>query len=273
MREISYTDHQYGVKLPLDQLREDLDVQRAKIPGRITKLQKNWQDALCGELLVFGPYHDESGTYYLVGDGGHRRAVKTALGHVNAECEVFSGVSKEDQALVFLGRNDRAGIASADRNRNLATFNDDDTLNISRAALSAGFVFIASSRAEITFNDRAAGLVIMMDASRKGLDGPAHLAKCFELYATLFGTEDMVNAGVLKAFSKLVSKVEELDNAWLVTKLAGLPVQVVAANGETYRDKLRGDGIAISQVRATSRYLATIYDQGRPVKQRVAHRL
>ena len=42
---------------------------------------------------------------------------------------------------------------------------------------------------------------------------------------------------------------------------------------ETYRDKLRGDGIAISQVRATSRYLATVYDQGRPVKQRVAHRL
>lgn len=278
MREIKYNKHDYGQVLPLGQLRIQLDVQRTTIPGRVKKLRENWQEPLEGELLVFGPYYEGTGknrqTFYLVGDGGHRMSAKLDLGHTEATCEVFGGVSKEDQALVFLGRNDRAGIASADKNRNLATLQDEDTLSISRAATAHGFVFIANSPADVTFADRAAGVAVIGDGARHG-DGPTHLAHVFEVYAALFGTVERVDGGVFRALSKVLAKLPDLDLKRFVTKFAGMPVQVVSSNAAYYRERQLSEGRSIGRTRGIAQYMGSVYDQGAGLttKQKIGNKL
>lgn len=278
MREIKFDKHDYGQVIPMSQLRISLEVQRTTIPGRVKKLRENWQEALCGEFLVFGPYYEGTGknrqTYFLVGDGGHRKAAKADLGHSEATCEVFGGVSKEDQALVFLGRNDRAGIASSDRNRNLSTLQDEDTLIIGKAAVAHGFVFIANSPADVTFSDRAAGVAVIGDGARHG-DGATHLAHVFEVYAALFGIAERVDGNVFRALSKVLVKVPDLDLKRFVTKFAGMPMQVVVSNAHYFRERQLAEGRSIGRTRGIAQYMGSVYDQGAglTVKQRISNKL
>jgi len=262
---ISYTKHEYGVQVPTDQLSVDLDVQRALAPGRVAKINKAFDPALVGELLVFA---NEKTGEWLIGDGHHRKTVAAMRGLPFLECEVYWGVSKEDQARMFLGRNDRGGMSLVDRDRNMATMRDGLTLAINAACQAAGLRFIGNSRQEVTFGDRAAAVAIISDAQRRAKgksNGQQHLAQVLLFYTSTFASSiargERVEPILLKGLSKLFLRKPDLDQDWLVQQIVGVPPQVLVSSAEDERRRIQGQGKSVSLARAMALVLATYYNR------------
>jgi hypothetical protein len=264
MEPIEYTDHRHGVDVAVADVKVDLAVQRATVPARVRKLTANFDPILVGELLIS---ERPEGLYVL--DGHHRlESAKQANGNgvANVTCEVFTGLSKADEARLFMGRNDRANIAKVDRDRNLATSGDQDTLDVQMAAQSAGFVFVADSVEESTFRDRAAGIAIMRDAERRTYieaSGPEHLARVFAFYGRAYGNQERPESMLLKALSKIFVGKFEVDEDRLYERLHGLPPQQLVASAAQRRVELsvtRG----VSAVRAAVEVIAEQYNRGLP---------
>jgi len=263
MEPIEYTDHRYGVDVAIKDINVDLAVQRAVIPARLRKLVGNFNPIMLGELLVS---EREDGHLYVL-DGQHRlMAAQGANGSgvSTVTCEVFAGLSKADEARLFMGRNDRANIARVDRDRNLATSGDQDTLDVQMAAQSAGFVFVANDVADSTFRDRAGGIQIMREAERRKhieVTGPEHLARVFGFYARVYGNKDRVESLTLKALSKILVSKSEVDEDRLYDKLRGLPpqqIEAMAAQRKVELSVTRG----VSTVRAAVEVIAEQYNRG-----------
>jgi len=264
MQPIEYTGHEYGAEIPVGDIKVDLAVQRAIVPSRLRKLSRFFDPILLGELLVS---RREDGNLYIL-DGQHRlRAASNGAGVAAVNCEVFTGLSRADEARLFMGRNDRAGIASLDRDRNLATSGDQDTLNVQMAAQGAGFVFIANKAEDSTYRDRAAGIQIMRDAERRKhveSSGTAHLGRVFQLYARIWGNQDAPESSVLKALSKiLLTKGADVDEDRLYERLRGLPPQQLDQSARDLREQV-SQARGISLVRACIERIADQYNRGLP---------
>jgi hypothetical protein len=247
MEPIQYTDHKFGVEIAVDDIKVDLAVQRAIVPARLRKLVGQFDPILLGELLV-----SERPTGLYVLDGQHRLRAAAESEVTTVTCEVFTGLSQADEARLFMGRNDRAGVARVDRDRNLATAGDADTLHVQMAAQSAGFTFVADRAEDSTFRDRAAGIAIMRDAEKRRyveVSGPEHLARVFAFYARAYGNHERVESLLLKTLGRIFVGRFELDEDRLYEKLRGLPPQQVvqmAAQRKADLSAVRG----ISTVRA-----------------------
>jgi hypothetical protein len=270
MDAIKYTDHKYGVEIPVHDIKIDLDVQRATVPSRVRKLAANFNPDYLGELLVS---ERADGNYVL--DGGHRLRVCQETGLVGVlTCEVFTGLSKADEARLFMGRNDRANIAKLDRDRNMNTAGDALTLAVQMASQAAGYVFIATQIEDSTFRDRAAAISIMRDASRAWVEdeGPAHLQKVLEFYARTWDRDHRPVSSVLRAASKvLVSKAVQQGSAdlnRLSERLHGLPDEEVAAMAVRHRDTEQLHR-SISLVTAAAEVMEEQYNRGLPADQRL----
>jgi hypothetical protein len=264
MEPIEYTEHKYGVDVAVSDVKVDLAVQRAIVPARLRKLIGNFAPVLLGELLVS---ERQDGLYIL--DGQHRlEATKRANGNgvSTVTCEIFAGLSKADEARLFMGRNDRAGVAAVDRDRNLATSGDQATLDVQMAAQSAGFIFVADRAEDSTFRDRTAGVAIMRDAERRKyveISGPEHLSRVFTFYARAYGNQERPESVLLKALSKVFVSKSEVDEDRLYDKLRGLPAQQITAMAAQRKVELsvtRG----VSTVRAAVEVVAEQYNRGLP---------
>jgi hypothetical protein len=263
MQPIEYTEQRHGVSVAVADIKLDIAVQRAIIPQRVRKLTASFNPALLGELLVS---ERPDGLYVL--DGHHRlAAAKGANGNgvQTVTCEVFTGLSKADEARLFMGRNDRANIAREAQDRNLATSGDQPTLDVQMAAQSAGFVFIADNVEDSTFRDRAAGIYIMKDAGRKHVEasGPEHLARVFAFYARTYGNQERPESLLLRAVSKIFTGKYEVDEDRLYERLHGLPPQQVVANAVQRRVE-QSITRSISAVRAAVEVVAEQYNRGLP---------
>jgi hypothetical protein len=260
--EIQYTGHKYGKSVPIEKLVVDLDVQRAIVPYRVDKLSRNWDSSLVGELLVFA---NADGTFN-IGDGHHRQVVAASRGVRSMDCEIFYGVSKADQARIFLGRNDRGSIARVDRDRNLATLRDPDTLLINAAAQKAGLVFIGNSSEQVTFGDRASAVAIMNDARRRFRDdnGSQHLADVMTFYCEVFASSlargERVEPTLLKGLSKVMLRKPELDRDWLASRLVSQAPQSIVAHGQLWRKQAQAERHNMSATRATAQLIASWYN-------------
>jgi Family of unknown function (DUF6551) len=266
MDPISYTGHEFGVEVPADTLRLDLKVQRAIIASRLRKMTANFNPDGVGELLVS---RRPDGLYII--DGQHRQ--RTVLAKHNGTgpvptvtCEIYTGLSQEDEARLFLLRNDRAGVSGVDRDRNLNTMGDVQTLEVQMAAQAAGYVFVANSAAESTFRDRAAALQIMREAESKSWvahTGSQHLSRVLKLYARAYGTTDRPESIVLKAISKILTdrRITDLDTARLEDVLRATPASQIVHNArqeQAVMSAVRG----ISVITAAVRVLSDLYNRG-----------
>jgi len=261
---ITYEDHRYGVDVGLNDLQVDLAVQRATVPARLRKIAEHFDMILVGELLV--SQRADGGLYVL--DGHHRlSAAKRQNGSAPAtlKAEIFTGLSRADEARLFLGRNDRANVRSHDRFRNLATLGDQETLGVQMAAQAAGFVFISDDVDDATFRDRAAGVAIVREADkRKGdVTGVDHLRRVLTFYARAYGNQDRVESMLLKATSKIFLKFENVDEDRLYERLRGLPPQEIirqAIQHYATESAVR----SLSKVTAAIEVIAEQYNRGLP---------
>jgi hypothetical protein len=261
---IKCSNHKFGQKLPLTDLRIKVEVQRALVPRRVAKLQKEFDPCQVGELLV----HAEGDGTYSVIDGNHRREVMISLGIAKWECEAFWGLSEEDQGKLFLGRNDRAGIASADKHRVLKTTGNEGVEIVFNAARSAGLVFIGNPGETLTYTDLGAAEAIMTEASRGGLSPTAHLAEMFQLYTAAFGKVELCDSYVLRGIHKVVLRSDTLDRAELVQVLASRPLQVILADMKSYMQDEHENGNRINRVSAAHDVLAGMLSLAGPRRRR-----
>lgn len=262
MDPIQFNDHKYGVDVAVGDVQLDMAVQRSIVGARIRKLTANFDPILLGEVLVS---ERANGQLYIL-DGQHRLRAAEQSGVPTVTCEVFTGLSKADEARLFMGRNDRAGIAKNDRNRTLATSGDQDTLNVQMAAQSAGFRFITDMREDSTFQDRAAGIGVMHDAEKRKyveVTGPEHLSRVLQFYARAYGNQERPESVLLKALSRIFVGKFEVDEDRLYDKLRGLPPQQLADQAINYA-VAQSVTRSLSTVRAAVELIAEQYNRGLP---------
>lgn len=96
--------------VPISLLKLDTSYQRT-ISANVKKLMEEWDNAKCQFLLV--SYRDD--VFYVL-DGQHRMTVAQAKGIIDLPCIILTGLTREQEALVF-----------ARQNRNVTTLNPYDT--------------------------------------------------------------------------------------------------------------------------------------------------
>jgi hypothetical protein len=266
MEPIQFTVHEPSAELKVAEIKVDLAYQRAIIPARVRKLVNHYDSALVGAILVV---RDADGSLTVI-DGQHRVQTLRNLGIESVTAEVFEGLSRPDRGRLFLGRNDRSGVSRVDRDRSLATTEDEDTLNIHMASQAAGFVFLAEQAQDSTFRDSATAKIIMTAGERAGhrdpaVNGPAHLQQVLRLYATTYGVDERPESLLLKGLSVvLLTSRQMVDEERITNVLKGIPPQVVVMNAAKLHADLAASQ-AISQRGAMRRYIVDLYNRGLPV--------
>lgn len=95
-------------QLRLDHLMVDRRVQRQLSVPRVSRIAQNFKPEAFGVLVVS---HRPNGEYHIL-DGQHRRAGAIAAGREEwvVECQVYEGLSREQEAAMFLLLNDKLAV-------------------------------------------------------------------------------------------------------------------------------------------------------------------
>lgn len=262
LESIQYTSQKHGVQVPLSELDIDIDVQRALMPSRLRKMIKTFDPAGVGELLVS---QREDGSHFII-DGQHRKVVLEQVdGYSHASCEVLNGLSKRDEARLFLMRNDRSGVSRADRNRNMATYGDPDTLKVQMACQAEGFVFITNDARDRTFTDREAAVAILAAAeSAKKYEGTPeqHLSHVLGFYARVWGTDEVPQSVILKALSRLLLRKEPNEDR-LYERLRDVPAQQLVFEARAKQADI-SDTRNVTLPTAVLEHMVSLYNHGLP---------
>lgn len=98
--------------LPFRALTVDLSYQRDPLISHVKRLHEGYDERKLGVLTV----SIRDGKAYVV-DGNHRRlaALEGGRGDQKALCEVFRGLTRDEEAALFLARNDAKKIKPTDR--------------------------------------------------------------------------------------------------------------------------------------------------------------
>lgn len=121
----------------VDDLIVDPDVQRALDSVKADKIAKNLRLAGIGSLVVS---HRTDDTYHVI-DGQHRRAALRAAGHGDqpVHCLVYEGLSRAEEAAMFLLLNDRTSVTQIDKFRIKVIRGDQDACDINKILRSNGW--------------------------------------------------------------------------------------------------------------------------------------
>jgi len=87
-------------EVPISLMRIDDSYQRL-VQNNIKKLMRNWNDEECQALLV--SYRDG---YFYIMDGQHRYVVANVKNISHLVCEIYTGLTREDEAKRFAKQND-----------------------------------------------------------------------------------------------------------------------------------------------------------------------
>lgn len=122
--------------LPLQGMKIDPMVQRLLRPTWVKKHVPNFNADQIGTLVV--SLRRDGSTYVL--DGQHRVELLRAVewGDQLAYCEVFKDITLEEEAAIFLARNDRLSVRSFDKFKSRRTQGDPVALDIVRIVSAAG---------------------------------------------------------------------------------------------------------------------------------------
>lgn len=129
--------------VPADQLTVDPRVQRLVDPGRVRRLADNWDDKMTGILTVSdrrrlvmpgAPGDVDVAGELVVLDGQTRvAAFRVVCGEGTSApllCQVYTGLTLQEEAAMFLDHNDRKAVHVRDRFRLSVTAGEEWALNV-----------------------------------------------------------------------------------------------------------------------------------------------
>lgn len=122
--------------LQATKLHVDLDAQRKLRPGWVEARKNAFDPDAFGYIVV---NLRANGEYYVI-DGQHRTALLTAIGYQDQKvpCELFEGLTKAQEAAIFLVRNDRVSVRVFDKFRIRLTKGDEDVADMYRIVRAHG---------------------------------------------------------------------------------------------------------------------------------------
>lgn len=168
------------------------------------------------EKMGYPVVSHRGGAYYIV-DGQHRIAALKILGCINdkVECEVYEDLTQEQEAELFLGRNERRGVRASDNFRIGITAKREIELEITKIVESCG-LYISTTTAD--------GSVRAVQTLRKIYNnfGADVLRRTLQIIRDAYGSTGF-DANVLNGISLVCQRYgDEITNDFIVDKLAAL---------------------------------------------------
>lgn len=247
----------------------DPDVQRRANESRIAKIAADFHEGALGVLVVsarlgLDPGSNTAFTRYVVLDGQTRlAALRKFTGTEDTTfplvCQVFHGLTRAEEAEIFLTHNDRAAVRKIDLFRLALVARQAWAIELDEIVSRHGYAAKDSATPERRFTAISTAQRIIRLA-----DGKNALDRAFELLSRSWGyrvnaasAEAIDGLGVL--FHRHGSEVEVVKFA---AKLASTDTpQTFKANVMAYRA-----ATGISRTEAAYRYVLKVYNSGRRTK-------
>ena len=266
--------------VPASQLTVDPEVQRLPDPRRVKRIADDWDSLMVGVLtvshrtqpLVPGVQYgsDNPVDTFVVLDGQTRlEAFRVVCGprtNQTLDAQVYEGLTKAEEAEIFLKHNNRRAVHARDTFRIAYVAGQEWAVDITRVLADNGW---AARGVDVGRPLKQFGAV---SAAKRVYDAGGHdaLVKTFTTITNAWGskTKDGVNAHTLYGIGMLHARHPELTSKELhgfVTKLKKiLPGQLVA---EITSDKRR---YRQSVQVAAYNYVVSLYNRGRREENQIA---
>lgn len=251
--------------LPADVLDVDPGVQRKLNETRVKKLAAEFDESALGVFTVSArtsqlPDTDFK-TRYVVLDGQTRLAALRAFAGTEGTklpvvCQVYHGLTRAEEAEIFLTHNDRAPVRSIDKFRIALVAGEDWALRLNEIVTRHGFETGVNPPADRRFTAVSAALKIM-----NLTDGEDALDRAFEFITRVWGHR--VNACSAEAIDGLGMLFHRhgvaVDVPGFARKLARKDTpQTFKANTMALRGAMR-----LSRTEAAYAYVIQVYNSGR----------
>jgi hypothetical protein len=252
--------------LPANLLEVDPSVQRKLNDSRVAKIAADFHEAALGVLIVSARTHlpalsDETETRYVVLDGQTRLAALRKFTGTEATafpvvCQIFTGLTRAEEAEIFLTHNDRAAVRKIDLFRLALVAGQPWAVELDEVVRRHGY----EARDAITPERRFTAISTAQRIIRlpEGLDA---LDRAFDLIARSWGYR--VNAASAEAVDGLGLLFhrhgKDVDVPGFARKLAATDTpQTFKANVMAYRATM-----GVSRTEAAYRYVIRVYNAGR----------
>lgn len=259
--------------LQANQLEVDPHVQRKLNESRVAKIASDFHEAALGVLIVsartnsFVPQEDgtETKVRYVVLDGQTRlEAIRKFTGTPETKmpvvCQVFYGLTRAEEAEIFIEHNDRAAVRKLDLFRLALVAGHEWAVELNAVVKRHGYE--ASDAA-----DKSRRFTAISTAQRivRLPDGMSALDRAFELLARSWGyREGAASAEAVDGLGLLFHRHgSAVDVPMFARKLASTETpQTFKANVMAYRA-----ATGISRTEASYRYVIKIYNSGKRTRQ------
>jgi len=255
--------------LPANLLDIDPSVQRKPNESRIARIAADFHESALGVLVVsarnegaaWGDGSDNGRTRYVVLDGQTRLgALRKFTGTDDTKmpvvCQVYHGLTRAEEAEIFLTHNDRAAVRKIDLFRLALVAGQEWAVNLNDLVRRHGFEATDYAGPERRFTAISTAQRII-----KLPDGMIALDKAFDLIARSWGHR--INAASAEAVDGLGLLFhrhgEAVDVAGFARKLASTDTpQTFKSNVLNYRATM-----GVSRTEAAYRYVIKVYNSGR----------
>lgn len=259
------------MRIRADHLVIDPDVQRMQDARRITKIANEWNDEAVGILTVShrtGPDGSWRGQEeYVVIDGQTRYLAllerKGADTVAALRCDVYEGLTKEEEASLFLMHNDRKAINPRDLFRLSLTAGEPWAVEIHNITYEYGWYVQGDEppRAQAKHMHRFQAISAVKKVYQSG---PETLRRTLHIINTGWGFEpNTVINETLMGIGTVIARHPEADDANLIRKLSRITPDRYLA---TVADYHRVSGVN-SKAQAAYRFTIDLYNKGRRSNQ------
>lgn len=253
--------------LPADVLEVDPGVQRQLNPGRVKALAAEFDESALGVFTISarrtGALAGEGvSVRYVVLDGQTRlAAVRAFTGSEKTKlplvCQVYHGLTRTEEAEIFLRHNDRAAVRAVDKFRIALVAGERWAVTLNDIIARHGFEAGVNAPSERRFTAVAAARKIMSYA-----DGEDSLNRAFDLIVRVWGHRtNAASAEAIDGFGMLYHRhgAAAVDTPGFAKKLARKDSpQNFKANVMAMRGAMR-----LSRTEASYRYVIQTYNSGR----------
>lgn len=262
--------------VPADQLTIDPRVQRASDPRRVKKLADNWDDLMVGVLTVshrvkypaVGTDSLDRTEEFVVLDGQTRleafRLVcnDDAVTSASLSCQVYEGLTLQEEADIFLKHNDRRAVTPRDRFRLAVTAGEEWALDIRDISARTGWYVQGTEKIDPKGHSfsavGAAEKVYLLDEGRSLKKTFAMIDAAWQNPSGAVCSETLFGLGMLYARFE-----DEVDGRSLVQRLAKMGVNKFIAG---VSDRRRANpGMSIRS--AAGDYMVDLYNVGRRTRR------
>lgn len=256
-------------ELTADQLTVDQDVQRKLNESRVAKIAADFHERALGVFIVsarsgLDPDSNTVFTRYVVLDGQTRlAALRKFAGTPDTKlpvvAQVYHGLTRAEEAEIFLEHNDRAAVRKIDLFRLALVARQSWAVELNEVVLRHGYEAKDSAPPERRFTAiSTAQRIIKMDNGTEALD------RAFELIQRSWGYR--VNAASAEAVDGLGVLFHRhgtaVDVVGFARKLASTDTpQTFKSNVGAFRA-----AVGISRTEAAYRYVLKVYNSGRRTK-------